>query len=276
MPTPVDPPTPTGITAAARIVAAPNGRGGTALPTLHGDGPFALHRSRNTTDHAEVTIIGAMSAPLGGDHLTLDVTVKAGAHLRIGTATATVALPSRRRDQATYHVHLTADENTVLHWLPEPLISTAHSDLITTIRIRLARGARLLLRERQILGRTGEQPGHLVSKLTLHYDDHPLLHQELTVGPDGPGWSGPAILGDHRALGQLLIVDPTFRDNPPTVRLLPDTPADAQAVLTPLAGPAILITALAPDALRVQNLLDLSLASSPEWARTDSYTPPRP
>lgn len=272
MPTSVDPSTSTGITATgitatARIVAEPNGRGGTALPVLHSDGPFALHRSRTSGQHAEVTIIGAMNAPLGGDHLALHVHVKAGAQLRIGSAAATVALPGRRRDQATYQVHLTVGDNAVLHWLPEPLISAAHSDLAATTCVRLAPGARLVLRERQILGRTGEPPGRLVSRLTVHDDDRPLLDQELAIGPGAPGWSGPAVLGEHRAIGQLLVIDPAFRDSPPAVRLLPSTPGESQAVHTPLAGPAILVTALAPDALRVQDLLDLSLASCPEWAR---------
>lgn len=65
------------------------------------------------------------------------------------------------------------------------------------------------------------------------------------------GWDGPAGLAGHRALGQLLVVDPAFAGSPPTAAVLGEF-----AVVTPLAGPAVLVTALAPDALRVRELLD--------------------
>ena len=83
-----------------------------------------------------------------------------------------------------------------------------------------------------------------------------MLDQQNTYGPDAPGWDGPAIAAGHRAIGQILIVDPALATQPPPARLFGDDPATGQAVLTPLAGPALLITALAPDTLRLRRLLD--------------------
>jgi urease accessory protein len=247
-----------GVHALARITAAPDGRGGTALPVLTGDGPLALRRTRASRPQARVTVVGAMSAPLGGDRLAIEVTALPGARLRVGSAAATVSLPGRTGEAAWYDVHLTVGEGAELHWLPEPLIAATGSDLRMTTRVALAAGARLVLREEQILGRAGEEPGRLTARLVVRRAGRPLLDQELSFGPGAAGgWSGPAVLHGHRAAGQLLVVDPEFTNKPPETRILTDDPGEGEAVRTALAGPAALTTALAPDGLRLRRLLSL-------------------
>ncbi|MGP3967601.1 urease accessory protein UreD [Streptomyces sp. 6N223] len=234
----------------ARVTAAPGG----ALPVLRGDGPLALRRTRAAGPYAQVTLVGAMSGPLGGDRLRLTAVAEPGAALRVTSAAATVALPGPGPDPlpATYDTALTVADGAELHWLPEPLISARGSDLAMTTRIELAATARLVHREQQVLGRAGEEPGRLTTRLTVHRAGRPLLDQELSYGPGAaPGWDGGAVLAGHRAAGQLLMVDPAFEDKPADTAVLGDT-----AVLTPLAGPAVLITAVAPDALALRRLLD--------------------
>jgi urease accessory protein len=247
-----------GVRATARIIAESDGRGRTALPVLAGEGPLALRRTRATGPGAQVTIVGAMSAPLGGDRLAIDATASPGAALHIGSAAATVSLPGRTGEQARYDVTLTVGEDAELHWLPEPVIAAAGSDLRMTTRVELAPGARLVLREEQILGRTGEQPGRLTTRLTVRLAGRLLLDQELSFGPGAPGWSGPAVLRTHRAAGQLLVVDPAFGEKPAQVRVHSDE--EGEAVLSPLPGPAALLTAVAPDGLRLRHLLSASVA----------------
>lgn len=83
----------------------------------------------------------------------------------------------------------------------------------------------------------------------------PLLDQELGYGPGAPGgWDRPAVLGGHRAVGQLLVVMPEFEEKPMAARLLGPT-----AVLTPLAGPAALVTAVAADARLLREVLDRAM-----------------
>ncbi|MFD3523976.1 urease accessory protein UreD [Streptomyces sp. NPDC058653] len=249
--------------ATARITAAPDGRGGTALPVLESDGPLALRRTRPATGRpgARVTVVGAMSAPLGGDRLALEAVVRDGAALTVDAAAATIALPGHRAgdepaDHAGYDTRLTVGEGAALHWLPEQLISVTGSDLRAHTRVELAPTARLVLREELILGRHGEAPGTLTTRLTVHHDGRPLLDQQLALGPGAPGgWDGGAVLGGHRAVGQLLLVRPEFEEKPVAPRLLGDT-----AVLTPLAGPGALVTALAPDARALRRVLDEVLA----------------
>lgn len=144
-----------------------------------------------------------------------------------------------------------------LHWLPEPLISVRGSELAVHTHVDLESGARLVLREELVLGRTGEAPGRLTSRLTVRVDGRPVLDQELDCGPGAPGgWDGPAVLGGHRAAGQLVVVDAEFTEKP----IAPGVPADGLAVL-PLSGPAVLVSAVAPDALRLRRLLDRAPAS---------------
>ncbi|KOU28665.1 urease accessory protein ureD [Streptomyces sp. WM6372] len=243
---------PPGVRATARISAVADGRGGTALPLLAGEGPLALRRTRGTAAEAGVMLVGAMSAPLGGDHLTVEASVGPGARLALASAAATLALPGRGGAPARYDVRLTLAEDSALRWLPEPLVSVRGSDLRVRTRAELAPTARLLLREEQVLGRSGEAPGLLRSRLTVTRGGSPLLDQELACGPGAPGgWDGPAGLAGHRTVGQLLVVDPAFATSAPAAGVLGEF-----AAVTPLAGPAVLVTVLAPDALRLREVLD--------------------
>lgn len=240
--------------ATARIVAAPDGR----LPVLESDGPLAVRRTRSAEGpgSSRVTVVGAMSAPLGGDRLAVEVAVRDGARLSVDAAAATVALPSRVPEPAFYDVRLTVGQDAELRWLPEQLISAYGSDLRMTTTVELAPTARLVLREEQVLGRHGESTGTLFTRLTVRRAGRPLLDQELAYGPGAPGgWDGGAVLGGHRAVGQLLLVDERLTDSSkPRPRLLGET-----AVLTPLAGPAVLVTAVAPDARELRDVLDRAL-----------------
>ncbi|MET7643879.1 urease accessory protein UreD [Streptomyces sp. NPDC005426] len=243
------------VRATARITAVRDGRGATTLPVLESDGPLALRRTRAALPGAaRVTVVGAMSAPLGGDRLTVEARAGRGARLTVDSAAATVALPGPgpAARPARYDIVLTAAEGAEIDWRPEQLISAHGSSLHMTTRAELAPTARLMLREEQILGRHGETTGTLWSRLTVRRAGRPLLDQQTAYGPGAPGgWDGPAVLGGHRAFGQLLVVDPAFDDGGPDTRLL-----GATAVLTRLAGPAVLVSVLAADARELRTVLD--------------------
>lgn len=201
-------------------------------------------------------LVGAMSGPLGGDHFAVEAGVERGARLRVGSAAATIALPGQAKGESRYDVRIDVAEGGELHWLPEQLISVQGSDLRVTTRVDLAGSARLVLREEQVLGRVGEEPGRLTSRLTLRIAGRTVLDQELGCGPGAPGgWDGPAVLGGHRAVGQLVVVRPEFSQEPVAARMLGEC-----ASLVPLAGPAVLVSAIASDALRLRRVLDEALA----------------
>ncbi|MEU3503241.1 urease accessory protein UreD, partial [Streptomyces hundungensis] len=128
-----------------------------------------------------VTVVGAMSAPLGGDRIAVEAEVREGARLHVDSAAATIALPGRDGERAHYDVRLGVGEGAELRWLPEQLISAAGSDLVMRTRIELAAGARLVFREEQVLGRHGEAPGTLATRLTVYRAGRPLLDQGVTA-----------------------------------------------------------------------------------------------
>ncbi|WP_431980412.1 urease accessory protein UreD [Streptomyces qinglanensis] len=244
------------VSARARITAVSDGRGGTALPLLSGAGPVAPRRTRSADPAAaRVTLVGAMSAPLSGDRLALEVRAGAGAALRVDGSAATLALPGRTAEPARYDVRLEVGEGGRLHWLPEQLVSVRGSRLRQHLRAEVARGGCLVVRDEQVLGRAGEEPGRLSSRLTVRYGGRPLFDQQLDLGPGAPGWDGGAVLGGHRAVGQLLLVGTEKTAEGPLLA----RPLGESAVVTPLAGPALLVTAVAPDALRLRHVLDTAL-----------------
>lgn len=177
--------------------------------------------------------------------------------MRVGSAAATIALPGQAKGESRYDVRINVAEDGELHWLPEQLISVCGSDLHVRTRVEVAASARLVLREEQVLGRVGEEPGRLTSRLALRVAGRVVLDQELACGPGAPGgWDGPAVLAGHRAVGQLLVVRPEFGREPVAARMLGES-----AALVPLAGPAALVTAVAADGLRLRRVLDEALAS---------------
>ncbi|MGF7238415.1 MAG: urease accessory protein UreD [Frankia sp.] len=78
----------------------------------------------------------------------------------------------------------------------------------------------------------------------------PVLRHQLVTGPTAAGANGPAVLGDARAAGTLLVA----RGGGPAGL---DTPAWANAgvAVLPLAGPGVLVTALAVDAITLRRRL---------------------
>lgn len=255
---PVSFPDASGVVATAEVRATHNGHT-TALPLLSSDGPFHLHKLRPRGGLARVDVIGAMSGPLGGDRLALHTDVGPRARLEITAAASTIALRGPSDDAATYDIRLTVRDDATLHWLPQPLISTAGSNLRQTCTVDLAPTARLVLRDELVLGRTGEASGRLTTRLTVLRAGHPLLDQQTAYGDPHPAWDGPAVVGPHRACGQLLVVDPSLTPaaRPPVLLGGPDTPA--QGLLAPLAGPALLATVVADTATRLRHLLDEAL-----------------
>ncbi|MGW0534615.1 urease accessory protein UreD [Streptomyces sp. NPDC003032] len=247
-----------GVKATAFIRATYDGSA-TTVPRLRNSGPFHLHQTRSHGEWARVSVISSMCAPLGGDRLALDVTAEEHAKLEVSTAASTIALPGATAALATYDVRLTVADHAMLTWLPKPLISAQNSTLHQTCTVALAPTAAVILREEQLLGRVPEPPGHLTTRLTVNRGGRPVLDQQTAYGGTAPAWDGPAVLGGHRATGQLLVVDPHLTTEHPPV-LIGDDPEQGHVVLTPLARhPAYLATATAHTLHHVGQLLDTAL-----------------
>jgi urease accessory protein len=232
--------------ASARVVAEPDGRGGTRLATLRGESPLLLRQTIGGYGRRTVHLVGGAAGPLGGDELHLSVEVRPGAALTLRTVAASIALPGRAGAPSRTVLDVRVGAGASLEYLPEQLVAAAgcaHQALST---VELDEGARLLWREELVCGRHAESPGDATVSTHVTYAGVALLRQSLAVGPNAPGWAGAAVLGGARATGSLLHVGPGC----PAA-----APLGGTAARVPLAGPGCLVTAVADDASRLRALL---------------------
>lgn len=227
--------------ACALVETRADGAGGTRLHTLRGDGPLALRQAGDA-----VYLVGAAAGPLGGDQLSLRCTVGAGSILRLRSAAATLLLPDAGGARSRSELHATVGAGATLDCALEPLIVSAGCQHRQGSTMDLAVGASLRWREELVLGRHGERPGECTLRLDVEYGGAPLLRHELNIDR----WhTSPAVLGVARAVGSLLLAGPRW-----TAPVQPY--AADRLVITPLAGPGVLVQALAPDAATLRRLLD--------------------
>lgn len=235
-----------GITATAAIVAERDTSGVTRLPVLSSQAPLVLRRTADA-----VYLVGGTAGPLGGDDLTLRIDVLGGATLRIRTAAASVALPGRAGQESVLRLIATVGAGARLEFLPEAVIIADGARHRMDTRITLAADATLLLREELVLGRHGECGGCYVSRIRADYDNAPLLRHQLSIDGGDEISLGPAVLGGNRAAGSMLMAGPRRAALPPS-----DAP---DVAVMPLAGPGVLVSALAPNAATLRQRLDSSM-----------------
>jgi urease accessory protein len=228
------------------VVAAVDARGRTRLESLRSAAPLILRATPEA-----VYMVGGAAGPIGGDGLRLDIEVGPGASLTMRTAAAAVALPGPGGTASTMEVRAQVGEGGTLRWLPEQSVAARGCRHEVRTHVALAPGSRLAWREELMLGRHGEEPGCWRARSVVDMDGLPLWRHELRLGPDTPGWEGPAVLGRSRAVGSLLVVDPAWAGDGPDPVVL----SGAAAVL-PLGGPAVVVSALAYDAPALRESLD--------------------
>jgi urease accessory protein len=241
------------------------------VAVLRSDGPLVLrpchskgaeplvHRS---LDAARIALAAGTAGPLGGDDYALDVHVGAGSALVLTEISAMLILPGAGGDRSHMTIRVRVDDGATFVWWPEPIIAAAGCDHCHDVRIALAGTARMILREEMVLGRHGETPGDFTSRLRLIRDGKALYDQQLSFGPSADGWNGAAILGDAGAVGSVIAVNPGWASDMPAA-----DPFHRNAALTPLPGPGVAVSAVAPDSLELRRLLTRGLNElGPPWA----------
>jgi urease accessory protein len=275
------------ISASAEIVAVAGTGGVTRLPVLSSQVPLVLRRTPEA-----VYVVGGAAGPIGGDQLDLRISVGAGAFLRVRTAAAAIALPGPDGLESVLRITADVEAGARLEYLPEPVVVSAGARHATIIRVTLAEGASLLLRDELLLGRHGEAGGAARSGLNVDYAGRPLLRQSLEVSGADAVTTGPALLAGHRAIGTALWVDPAAAETQDAgaaavadstaggelaqaSRAIPADAApktDAAVAVMPLAGPGILVTALANDAVALRRCL----SATPSTRTPTCQLPHRP
>jgi urease accessory protein len=238
--------------ARARIVACSGAAGATVLRELRGEAPL-LPRATGPRGGplAEVHLVGGAAGPLGGDELHLDVEVGPGASLVLRTVAATVALPGPHGDPSSTTIRVRVAGGGRLAVLPEPVVAAAGCDHCLMSTVELDAGAALVWREELVAGRSGETPGRLRQNTRLRYAGTTVLVQELTLD----AWSSPAVVGESRTAGSLIVVTDS---EPPTAPVVVDG-----AARMPLGGPVFLCSAVAPEVPRLRHRL--ASVAPPGW-----------
>ena len=244
------------LTAAARIEAVAGPDGSTRLPVLSSQVPLLLRRTPSA-----VYLVGGAAGPIGGDELSLRIAVGSGAFLRMRTAAASIALPGLDGAESVLRVSVSVAAGGWLEYLPEPVVVSKGARHATLVSVTLAAGASLVLRDELLLGRHGEVGGAARTVLRVDYAGQPLLRQSVEVSGSDPVALGPALLSGHRAVGSLLLAGPgrlaaELSSAPPRPARGLATPERA---VMPLAGPGVLVTALADDAVALRRRLGDSL-----------------
>jgi urease accessory protein len=101
----------------------------------------------------DAVIVNTAGGMAGGDRFAIDIEVGAGAALTVTTAAAEKVYRSLGPD-TSIDVKLKVDVGGALAWLPQETILFDQMRLARTIDIELARGARLLLAEAAVVGRS--------------------------------------------------------------------------------------------------------------------------
>jgi len=274
------------VRASARIVARRQPDGTTRLTTLAGEAPLLVRRVTGRgsgfgpgfaglsgpdllSGHgggdgapapAQVCLVGGSAGPLGGDALRCSVDLGPGARLEVHGVSASIALPGPNGRESSLEIQARVGEGGALYWSPQALVAARGARHRTFARVELAADARLVWRDELVLGRDGEEPGSVSTRLRVVRAGRVLLDREVAMGPRHPGSLGPAGSGGHRAVGVMLIVDPAWAGEPSPHADYPgvtaqDDPGVAVAAMR-LSGPGVLISAAAADGAALSRVLD--------------------
>lgn len=185
-------------------------------------------------DGARVALVAAGALLLGGDEVTIDVVVGAGAWLEVVETAGTVAYPG---PTASWTVQVRLEVGARLLWEGLPFVVAGGADVVRSTVLALDDGARAVLRETLVLGRAGEHGGRLRQRTQVTREGRDLLVEDLDLAPSLRGAPGVLGSGGSRATARVLDVVAAYGFRPDDAEA-PDggSAAPAPAGARPSAG----------------------------------------
>lgn len=151
------------------------------LPHIECRGALTARCTGSDTVH----LVSTAANPLGGDEIAIRVVVPAGARLRIRSTAASIVLPGAGSPESVlcWDIELGGE----LDVDPEPTVVAAHSRHVSNVDLRLGSEARIRIRERVQIGRTGEREGFWSGRLRADLPGRPLLRHRMELGAGAVG-----------------------------------------------------------------------------------------
>ena len=189
------------------VAAAPSG---TRRTTTREEGSLRVRLPNACADAPEAVLVNTAGGIAGGDRFAVDLTLDAGARLTVTTAAAEKIYRSLGPD-AGLDVRATLKDGAELMWLPQETILFDRARLARTITIALAAGAKLLLAETIVFGRSamGEtvHEGSVVDRWQVRRDGRLIFAENFRLdGRVNDRLNEAAVAGGRTAIGTVLMV----------------------------------------------------------------------
>ncbi|MDV2475452.1 urease accessory protein UreD [Rhodococcus zopfii] len=164
-------------------------------------GAFGPRVQGGDANGARVALVAAGALLLGGDDVVIDLEVGAGAWLEIVETAGTVAYDAAGR-ASSWTVRARLGAGATLVWDGLPFVVADGADVTRRTELMLERGARVVLRETLVLGRSGERGGAARSYTVAMLEERPLLVEDLDLSPRVRAL--PGVVGSHRVMDSVL------------------------------------------------------------------------
>ncbi|MEH6792853.1 MAG: urease accessory protein UreD [Rhodococcus sp. (in: high G+C Gram-positive bacteria)] len=150
----------------------------TRSPRITSVGGLAGRQTGPDTVH----LIGTAATPLGGDTITVRISVAAGAHLEVRSVAASLAMPGglHRHSSAQWHFEVGAGASLIFDPEPMVVVSDASHSVVNTVALH--EDSTLWLRERTQIGRFEEASGRWSSAMRCDVGNSPLLRHRVELG----------------------------------------------------------------------------------------------
>ncbi|RPF26448.1 urease accessory protein UreD [Georgenia muralis] len=176
-------------------------RGPDRVRTRLEGGALSPRLLRSDASGAAVAVVATGALLLGGDHVAVEVEVGDGASLEIVETAGTVAYDAGG-EPSSWSVRVRLGAGARLTWEGLPFVVADGADVLRTTDVELGDGARALLREVLVLGRTGETGGALRARTSVRQAGAELLVEDLDLGPTAR--TAPGVLGRARVVDTVL------------------------------------------------------------------------
>jgi len=165
-------------------------RAGTIIPRVISQG----------LSSARIALVAGGALLLGGDEVSIDITVGEGCTLELEDIGGTVAYDADG-ERSRWTVDVVVEAGGVFLWHGLPMIVADGANVVRTIRMALAANAVACLRETVVLGRVGESGGRVHQRTDITIAGVPLFVEDLAVGG---GVDIPGLIGPNRVLDSVL------------------------------------------------------------------------